>query len=183
MYKFHYDFIKPKYKDAAKLLFTDTDSLCYSLATDCVYKDLRENAHLFDFSEYPKDHPNYSATNARVLGRFKDECHGVQPIEFVGLRSKMYSLLIPSDTGEKQKATAKGIKTSFAKKHLKHELYKKCLFDETTTSATYYQIGSKNHTLRTNKIVKSALSPYDDKRYLLTGSTDSLPFGHYKIPK
>src|ERR1700690_1527719 len=136
---------------------------------------MRDHAALFDTSDYPKDHPNYSAANCKVMGKFKDECNGTPPIEFVGLRAKMYSLLVPSDSGEKQKATAKGIKTSFAKKHLKHETYKKCLFDATTTSAKYYQIGSRNPTIRTNKIVKSALSPYDDKRYLLSGSTDTLP--------
>ena len=29
MYRFHYDVIKKTYQDKAKLLFTDTDSLCY----------------------------------------------------------------------------------------------------------------------------------------------------------
>jgi len=29
-----------------------------------------------DFSDYPKDHPNYDATNKKVLGKFKDEMNG-----------------------------------------------------------------------------------------------------------
>ena len=40
MYDFHYNFIKAKYGDRAKLLFTDTDSLCYLIITDDVYQDL-----------------------------------------------------------------------------------------------------------------------------------------------
>ena len=40
MYKFHYDYVKPKWENKAKLLFTDTDSLCYEIQTDDAYKDI-----------------------------------------------------------------------------------------------------------------------------------------------
>jgi hypothetical protein len=178
MYSFHYDYIKPTYGDRAKLLFTDTDSLCYELRTADAYADMRRASHRFDTSDYPTSHPNYSAVNCKVIGKFKDECNGDPVLEFVGLRSKMYSLLTK---GGKEKSTAKGIKSSFQKKYIKHQLYKQCLFDTTTTSATYHQIGSSNHNISTNKIVKAALSPFDDKRYLLADSTDTLSYGHYRI--
>ena len=40
MYEFHYMYIKPKYKEKAKLLFTDTDSLMYEIETEDFYKDI-----------------------------------------------------------------------------------------------------------------------------------------------
>ena len=52
MYRFHYDFIKPKYGDRAKLLFTDTDSLCYHVRTDDFYKDMKTDADKYDMSNF-----------------------------------------------------------------------------------------------------------------------------------
>ena len=40
MYDFYYNTIKRTYGDKAKLLFTDTDSLCYEIQTENVYKDI-----------------------------------------------------------------------------------------------------------------------------------------------
>ena len=39
MYDFHYNYIKKKYNNSAKLLFTDTDSLTYEIEAEDVYKD------------------------------------------------------------------------------------------------------------------------------------------------
>ena len=38
MYDFHYNYLLKKYN--IKLMFTDTDSLCYEIKTDDDYKDL-----------------------------------------------------------------------------------------------------------------------------------------------
>lgn len=178
MYEFHYDYIMQKYGKNAKLMFTDTDSFCYSISTEDIYKDMKEREDLFDTSNYPQDHFLYSTTNARVVGKFKDECAGEPPLEFVGLRSKMYSILLK---GDKAKSTAKGVKRSFAKKFFKHQLYKDCLFNETRTSTNFHTIRTQNHKICTNAIRKDGLSPYDDKRYLLKGTTDTLAYGHWKI--
>ena len=71
MYNFHYNYIKPKYEDIAKLLFTDTDSLCYEITTEDFYKDISPDVHKwFDTSNYPKDHKSGIPTgvNKKVPG-------------------------------------------------------------------------------------------------------------------
>ena len=79
MYDFHYNYIKPKYGDKAKLLFTDTDSLMYEIETEDFYKDISKNIKdRFDTSDYPENHPSGIPTgiNKKVLGMFKDEAAG-----------------------------------------------------------------------------------------------------------
>ena len=74
MYDFHYNYIKQKYKDKAKLLFTDTDSLMYEIQTEDFYKDISVDVkHRFDTSNYCFNHPSgiSSKLNKRAIGMFK----------------------------------------------------------------------------------------------------------------
>ena len=48
----------------------------------------------------------------RIVGKFKSETGSLAPFEFVGLRAKMYSLLVPANPKE-CKIRAKGIKKSY----------------------------------------------------------------------
>ena len=94
MYDFYYNYIKQKYGDKAKLLFTDTDSMMYEIQTEDFYKDISADVkHRFDTSDYPLDHSSGipSGLNKKVLGMFKDEVKGKVMDEFVGLRAKLYS--------------------------------------------------------------------------------------------
>ena len=86
-------------------MFTDTNSLVYEINSD-VYEQCFKNKKLFDFSGYPKDFDYYDISNKKVLGKMKDEFNAFKIVEFVGLKSKMYSL-ISSDDKEVNKA--KGI--------------------------------------------------------------------------
>ena len=94
MYDLNYNYIKTKYGDKAKLLFTDTYSLAYEITTNDFYKDINPDIEKrFDTSDYPTNHPSGFKTglNSKVLGMFKDEAGGKQIVEFVGLRAKVYS--------------------------------------------------------------------------------------------
>ncbi len=107
MYQFHYDVMKPQYGDRLHLLFTDTDSLCYEIETDCWEKDVANGLDKFmDLSNWPTTHSLHSNVNKKVLGKFKDEKGGFIISEFVGLRPKMYSLKMLDGAEEKR---AKGI--------------------------------------------------------------------------
>ena len=55
---------------------------------------MNEQKEYYDFSEYPEDHFLYSIENQAVVGKYKDEMEGKIITEFVGLRSKLYSLTI-----------------------------------------------------------------------------------------
>ena len=52
MYEFHYDYIKNKYGNNSRLLFTDSDSLTYRIKTGDVYKNFSNNKEMFNFSNY-----------------------------------------------------------------------------------------------------------------------------------
>ena len=91
MYKFWYDYLKVKYGDKVKLLYTDTDSFVLEILTDDVYEDMQNDNHLLDFSEYPKDHKCYDVKNKKVYGIFKCELKGKIMTEFCCLKAKIYS--------------------------------------------------------------------------------------------
>ena len=75
-------------------MFTDTDSLVYEIKTDDVYEDFDKNKNLFDFSDYPHNSKFFDSVNKKVIGKMKDEFKGKIISEFVGLKSKMHSLIL-----------------------------------------------------------------------------------------
>ncbi len=180
MYRFHYDYVKPKWGDKAKLLFTDTDSLCYEIQTDDVYKDISENvSEWFDTSNYDKNHPSGipAGKNKKVIGFYKDECGGIPVTEFVGLKPKSYSFETSDGKVEKK---CKGVKKYVVKKHITHEDYKECLFTKVSQLRTMNTIRSRQHNVGSEKINKTALSADDDKRIILEDGIHTLAIGHYK---
>ena len=160
MYEFWYDYVKPKWNDNAKLLFTDTDSFCIQIQTEDAYKDIALDVdEWFDTSNYAENHPSGIKTgvNKMVLGKMKDELAGKQAQEFCGLNAKTYSF----DNGERK---AKGVNRAAKKEYLTHKDYIKILNEQTDKEIECIKIGSKKFRLTTRKETKTGLTYIDMKR-------------------
>ena len=55
MHDLHYNYIKKKYGNKAKLLFTNKDSLACEIETNKSFEYFRKDKDKFDFSKYPKN--------------------------------------------------------------------------------------------------------------------------------
>ena len=170
MYQFHYDYVLKTFNDV-KLLFTDTDSLVYEIRDGNVYEQCFKDKELFDFSGYDKDSVYYCDSNKKKLGKMKDKLNGNKIDEFVGLKSKMCSLI----SGDCEVNKAKGVNLM-----LKHKEYVDVLFNKKDLRYKMKTILSKKHSIATYLLNKISLSCYDDKRFILDDGINSLAYGHKK---
>lgn len=197
MYNFHYNIWLNQFP-CSHLLFTDTDSLAYEVIGHDVYAGMSLIKDEFDFSEYPKDHFLYSTDNMKVVGKFKDECHGLAMLKFVGLRPKLYSYEYerigyfeldgtevekPTNTSVEKivisnKNTGKGIKDNVRKEFTLDD-YKDNLHQMKPLVKEMNSIHSIGHNLYSCKVDKISLSAFDNKRWILEDGIRTLAYGHY----
>ena len=181
MYDFHYNFMLKKIeRENIDLLFTDTDSLCYSIRNQNPYEIIKQNKNVFDLSAYPKDHELYDATNKKVIGKFKDEAIDGEMryiTEFIGLKSKCYDYT--TDDGQDHKR-CKGIKRYVIKQNLNFETYKDVLLNKTDFIIKQNLFRTRLHQIYTETVNKIALSHRDDKVFILNDGVNCLSLGHYK---
>ena len=164
MYEFQYKYIKSTFD--AKLLFTDTDSLVYEIKTEDIYEDFYQDKNLFDFSDYPLDSKLFDLVNKKVIGKMKDEFKGKIINGFVGLKSKMYSLISADD---EEVTKAKGVN-----KKIRHKEFVDVLFNKKVIRRNMKKIQSKLHRIETYDVCKISLSFFDDRRYILDDGVNSL---------
>ncbi|XP_065671892.1 uncharacterized protein LOC136089740 [Hydra vulgaris] len=185
MNEFHYGYIKKKYADRAKLLFTDTDSLAYEIKTEDIYSDISKDVESkFDTSEFNPKHPAINnvgfkaGVNKEVVGMFKDESGEAQIEEFVGLRSKLYSYKVHGKNNKK----CKGVKKNVVKKYITHEDYKDCLSNKRDHIRKMNVIRSYLHEIYTEEVNKIAQETIkDDKRVIFEDGIHTLAYGLYKL--
>ena len=90
-------------------LWSENVTLDYYLQAQAVFVmslyKMYEYKELFDLSNFPVSSKYYCSDNKKLLGKIKNEYGGKSILKFVGLKSKIYSILNKSNN---EKITSKG---------------------------------------------------------------------------
>ena len=176
-----------------RLLFTDTDSVMVQIfeLQDPLHAMAEANlsgATLFDVAGKSKDpERDLSALSAAArakaievmgqLGKLGDETFPARILEYVGLRSKMYSILtVQPDGARKEKRKIKGVPKK-AVTSVRHLEYREVLEEGSERRAAFAQLRSRAHEVAAETVEKKSLSPFNDKVYGLDAH-NSRPLGH-----
>ena len=162
MYETYYDKLQPYFgQENIQLHYMDCDSFVLSIETQNIINDLKNLEDLFDFSNLNKNHDLFSNKNKKVVGKFKIETpKNIWIDEFVALRSKCYAFKCGDDSKNKLKGISKS-----QSKNIKFEEYYNCLFGrEYQQECDNYILRSLNYEIVLQKVRKSTLSIFDDKR-------------------
>ena len=174
MYETYYDILQPYFgQENIQLHYMDTDSFVLSVNTEDIMKDLKNLEDIFDFINLDKNHELFSEKNNKVIGKFKIETpKNIWIDEFVCLRSNLYAFKCGDDSKNKLIGISKS-----QSKNIKFEEYKKCLDGEDYQQDKHdnYIIRSINHEMVLQKVKKSTLSIFDDKRCYIN-NIESIPW-------
>ena len=112
MHEFWYDYIKPKYRNRAKLCYMDTDSFAIYIMTKDFYKDIAAEVETWpDTSNFDEndERPLSIGMNKKAPGLFKDELGGKIMIEFCGVGAETWAYLLDDDTEHKKPKEQKSL--------------------------------------------------------------------------
>ena len=182
MYDFHYCKMKTWLGAKAKLLYMDTDSLIYSIHGENIYNVMKEHSEFFDTSNFDENNQfGIERKNKKVPGKFKNENGSEIMTDFIALCAKSYSILVQN---EEPVIKVKGVKKNVVKRTITHENFRECLFDKKVVRRDQNTIRSRKHAVHTElQEERVALNFFDDKRYQIPDSTETLPWGHKDIPE
>ena len=176
MYEFWSDYIKPKYKDKAKLCYMDTDSFVINIFTKDFFEGINNDVERwFDTSNYDKKdkRPLQTGMNKKVIAMLKDELGGKIMKEFCALRAKTYVYLM--DDCEKKKA--KETKKCIIKRRIMFENNKDSLFNNNTILRSQLRFKSDLYNVYTEEVNKIELNSNDDKRLQTFDRVTTYPYG------
>ena len=124
---------------------------------------------MFDLSNYSKDSKFFDDAN-KVIGKMKYEFGGTIATEFVGLKSKMYSI---KKIDGRESNTAKGVNIA-----TKFNDFEDVFFNKKIIKHKMKRIQAKNHKIGNYEIDKISLSCFDDKRYVLDDGIHTRAYFH-----
>ena len=145
-------------------MLTDTDSIVY---------EIKREDFLLDFSDYPLDSKFFDPVNKKFIDKMKDEFKGRIIFEFIGLKSKIYSLI---DLHDEEVTKAKGVN-----KKIRQQEFVDVLFNKKVIRHNMKIIQSKLQKIGAYDVSKILWSCFDDKRYVLNDGVNSLAYFHKDI--
>ena len=129
MYRFHYDYLLPKFGDRIALCYMDTDSFVYCIQTEDFYMDIATDVDLWlDTSTYSHSNarPLPIGQNEKIVGLVKDKLRGKIMTWFTGLRSKSYACKMLDGSEGK---CCKGVKCCVVAKTIAYKDFEHCLLE------------------------------------------------------
>ena len=133
--------------------------------------------NFYEISDHPENSKFFEPINKNIIGKMKDEIKGSLIIEFVGLKSSIYSLaLVTNEEIEKAKDVNKNVI-----KNIRHKEYVDVLLNKYFISHKMKRIQSKLHKIGTYDSCKISLSCFDNERYILGDGTNSLAYFHEDV--
>ena len=123
---------------------------------------------MFDFSNYSKDSKFFNDANKKVIPKMKDGYGGVIIDQFIGIKSKMYSI---KKIDGSESSTTKGVNIA-----TEFNDFKDVLFNKKTIRHKMKRIQAKEHKIGTYEIDKISLSCFDDKRFVLDDGVHTLAY-------
>ena len=133
----------------------------YEIKTEDIYEDFSSNKELFDFSNYLTKSNFHDNSNKLVNRKLKDETRGVAIEEFIGLKPKIYSLLVDNSEHKKAKGVNKNVVAA-----INHNEYKDVLLHNNCIRHSMNRIQSNDDIIGTYEINEISLSCFDDKMYI-----------------
>ena len=181
MMDFHYNVIHKNFNPCYNLVYSDTDSLIYSIQHEDIYEWVKVNKHYFDLSDSVRPELKDNE-NKKVYGKFKDELGSLPMTEIVALNPKVYSYYYHEydemmEILIKNKKLLKGVSTAVVDKDITHENYVNTLQTNDSLVRNVSRIVSKDQQLYTIEQPKVALTSFYDKMKLLN-SVDCVPYGY-----
>ena len=130
----------------------------YEINTEDIYEDFSSNKELYDFSNYLSKSNFHDNSNKLVNRKLKDETGGE---EFIGLKPKIYSLLVDNSKHKKAKGVNKNVVAA-----INHNEYKDVLLHNNCIRHSMNRIQNKDDIIGTYEINEISLSCFDDKMYI-----------------